>query len=65
MLINCCCPGWVATDMGSRVGSGGKKPVDGARIPIRLAVGDIGAVSGKCWANPSVTDTGDGEVREW
>ncbi len=51
--------------MGSRVGSGGKKPVDGARIPIRLAVGDIGAVSGKCWANPSVTDTGDGEVREW
>ncbi|KAJ5677358.1 Short-chain dehydrogenase/reductase SDR [Penicillium maclennaniae] len=32
---------------------------DGARIPLRLAIGDIGQVSGRYWANDSVASTGD------
>ena len=38
--------------------------VEGARIPIRLAFGDIGDVSGKYWANPSVSNRGNGQVME-
>lgn len=34
LLINRCCPGWVKTDMGRQVGSGGKEPMDGAKIPV-------------------------------
>ena len=41
VLLNRCCPGWVDTDMGRQVGGGGKDALDGARIPVRLAVGDI------------------------
>lgn len=65
VLINCCCPGWVKTDMGGQVGDGGKSPEDGAKIPVRLAIGDIGGVSGRYWANDGVQNTGDGEVQEW
>ena len=38
--------------------------VEGARIPIRLAFEDLGGVSGKYWANPSVSNRGDGQVME-
>lgn len=65
VLINCCCPGWVRTDMGSQVGEGGKSPEDGAKIPVRLAIGDIGEISGRYWANDGVENTADGEVQEW
>lgn len=65
ILINCCCPGWVRTDMGSQVGEGGKSPEDGAKIPVRLAIGDIGGISGRYWANDGVENTADGEVQEW
>lgn len=65
VLINCCCPGWVRTDMGGQVGEGGKSPEDGSRIPIRLAIGDIGTVSGRYWANDGVQNTGSGEVQDW
>ncbi|KAL1305812.1 hypothetical protein AAFC00_003974 [Neodothiora populina] len=63
--INACCPGWVNTDMGGLVGKPPKKPEDGARIPVRLGFGDIGRVTGRYWANPGISDTGDGKVVEW
>jgi carbonyl reductase 1 len=51
------------------VGSGRTRPPktaeEGAKIPFRLAFGDIGGVSGKYWANESVRGKGEGEVREW
>ena len=66
LSINCCCPGWVATDMGQLVGSRPpKKPEDGATIPLRLSFGDVGDVTGKYWANSSIRGKGDGEVQEW
>jgi carbonyl reductase 1 len=66
LSINCCCPGWVATDMGQLVGSKPpKKPEDGATIPLRLAFGDVGDVTGKYWANSSIRGKGDGEVQEF
>jgi carbonyl reductase 1 len=65
ILINACCPGWVATDMGRQIGRAPKSVEDGAKIPVRLAVGDIGNVTGRYWANESVRGKGEGEVREW
>jgi len=65
LTINCCCPGWVATDMGRLVGRAPKTPEDGATIPLRLAFGDIGDVTGKYWANSHIRGKGDGEVQEW
>ena len=66
VVVNCCCPGWVDTDMGSIAGSRPPKtPEDGAKIPIRLALKDIGETTGRYWSNPSVADTGDGQVMTW
>ncbi|KAM0797703.1 carbonyl reductase 1 [Usnea florida] len=66
LIINACCPGWVSTDMGKMVGSQPpKSPADGAKIPIRLGFGDIGDVTGRYWGNPSIADSGDGQVIEW
>lgn len=65
VTINCCCPGWVNTDMGQMVGQPSKKPQEGAKIPVKLGFGDIGGVSGKYWANDSVNGRGDGKVQEW
>ena len=66
LMINCCCPGWVDTDMGSIGGTRPPKaPEDGARIPIRLGFEDIHGVTGRYWGNPSVTDTGNGQVMDW
>jgi carbonyl reductase 1 len=65
VLVNCCDPGWVATDIGRRSGDGGKTPEQGAKIPVRLAVGDVGGVSGKFWANGDMRSLKDGEVWEW
>ena len=63
--VNCCCPGWVATDMGSIMGQPPKTPEEGARIPVRLAFGDLRGVSGRYWSNPGIGDTGDGRITEW
>jgi carbonyl reductase 1 len=63
--INCCCPGWVDTGMGNLVGKPPKTAEQGAIIPVRLAVGNLGGVNGKYWANDSVTGTGEGKVQEW
>ncbi|KAF2085886.1 NAD(P)-binding protein [Saccharata proteae CBS 121410] len=65
LIINACCPGWVSTDMGKMVGKPRKTIEEGARIPVRLATGDIGGVSGRYWGNPSIMDTGYGDVVEW
>ena len=64
--INCCCPGWVATDMGKMVGSKPPKSTEeAARIPLKLGFKDIGVVSGKYWGNDSVMGRGEGEVQAW
>lgn len=66
LIVNCCCPGWVDTDMGSIAGSRPpKSPEDGAKIPIRLGFKDIGGVTGRYWSNPSVADTGSGQTMDW
>lgn len=69
LAINCCCPGWIATDMGRLVGSGNlsppKTPEQGAAIPVRLGFGDVGGESGRYWANANVRSKGEGEVQEW
>lgn len=80
VAINCCCPGWVDTDMGHQVGRPPKTLEEGARIPVRLAVGELGAkgdkdgglgkeseerVSGRYFGNEGVTDRGWGRAREW
>jgi len=64
-LINCCCPGWVNTDMGSLIGKPQKTPEQGAKIPVKLALDDIGSTSGQYWENKSVSDTGSGHVSSW
>jgi len=63
--INACCPGWVDTDMGNLIGDAPKSLADGAKIPCRLAVGDIENKTGEFWENSSVTATGDGQVSTW
>lgn len=65
IAINCCCPGWVNTDMGHQVGNPPKTPEQGAKIPVRLALGDLGGVSGRYWANDSIKGTGEGKIHEW
>jgi carbonyl reductase 1 len=65
ILINCCCPGWNKTDMGRLGGDFGKDPMEGAKIPVKLEIGDIGDASGGYWANDGILDTGNGKLREW
>jgi len=79
VLINCCCPGWVNTEMGHQVGRPPKTLEEGARIPVRLAIGDLGPdgdqgshlgkdterVSGKYFGNDGVSDRGWGKIRAW
>jgi carbonyl reductase 1 len=69
LLINACCPGWIDTDMGGIVSPRGtrppKSPEDGAVVPVFLAMGEIGGVTGRYWANESVRAKGRPEVREW
>ncbi|KAF4547890.1 Short chain dehydrogenase-like protein 23 [Elsinoe fawcettii] len=65
VTVNCCCPGWVDTEMGNIMGKPSKTPEEGARIPVRLAVGDLGGVSGRYWGNDGVSDKGEGRVQEW
>ncbi|KAF2839051.1 carbonyl reductase [Patellaria atrata CBS 101060] len=55
VLINSCCPGYVATDLTK--GAGWRKPDHGAKTPVMLALEDIGGRSGKFWQN--------GRVRNW
>ncbi|KAI0521626.1 hypothetical protein F5B22DRAFT_661961 [Xylaria bambusicola] len=63
LLINCCCPGWVDTELGGQAGRPPKTPEQGAMIPLHLAFGDINNISGRYWANDSVADVGTGKVQ--
>ncbi|KAF8849677.1 NAD(P)-binding protein [Acephala macrosclerotiorum] len=66
LVINAGCPGWVDTRMGNLgVGRPPKNLEEGARVPVRLAFGELQGTTGKFWANEKITDTGDGEIREW
>jgi len=65
VLVNFCCPGWCDSDMGRLIGQPGKSNAEGARIPLKLAVGDIGDVSGKYFENESVHGKGSGKISEW
>ena len=52
LLLNSCCPGYVATDMTK---GGGFKNVDqGAQTPVLLALGDLGGRSGEFWQDERV-----------
>ena len=42
-----------------------KSPEEGARIPVRLALDDIGGVTGEHWANDSVRSRDEGKVQKW
>jgi len=63
--INCCCPGWVNTDMGNQIGKPPKTIEDGAKIPLRCAVGDIQGSTGEFWENKDISSTADGQVSSW
>ena len=65
LSINACCPGWVKTDMGLLIGKAPKTPEDGAKVPVRVAFGGIGGVTGAYWANSSVRSKEEGEVQQW
>lgn len=53
VLINCCCPGYVKTDMTK---NRGRKDVEqGAKTPIALALADLGDVNGEFWENEAIS----------
>lgn len=52
VLVNACCPGYVNTDMTK--GRGVKTPDQGAKTPVKLALGDIGGQTGKFWSGEQV-----------
>lgn len=53
--VNCCCPGYVATDMTK--GRGRKTPDQGAKTPVMLALGEIGiGVRGEFWQNEAIKE---------
>ena len=53
VLLNCCCPGYVDTDMSKHRGR--KTPDQGAATPVKLALGDIGTTSGEFWEHEEVS----------
>lgn len=80
ILINCCCPGWVNTDMGKQGhGTPPKSLEEGARTAVRLAIGDLGpggdedgglgkeseSVSGMFYENENIIVPGWGRAKSW
>jgi carbonyl reductase 1 len=75
MLIHC----RVNTDMGNQIGTPPKTLEEGARIPVRLAIGELGAggdedgslgkgserISGRYYGNDGVSGRGWGKARSW
>jgi len=51
--------------MGGLVGMPAKTVAEGARIPLKLAFGDVRGVSGEYWENPSVAGKGSGQPSDW
>lgn len=51
--INCCCPGYVNTDMTK--GRGVKTPDQGAQTPVLLVIGDIQGSQGQFWQSEKLS----------
>lgn len=51
--------------MGNQIGKPPKSIEDGAKIPLRCAVGDIGNANGVFWENKDISSTDDGQVSVW
>lgn len=54
ILINCCCPGYVKTDLTK--GRGRKSPNEGAATPVMLALDDLHGTTGGFYTNGEVID---------
>ena len=54
LLVNCCCPGYVDTEMTK--GRGVRSVDEGAGTPVLLALGDIGDVTGEFWRDEKVVE---------
>ncbi|KAL1301896.1 hypothetical protein AAFC00_006075 [Neodothiora populina] len=54
VLVNCCCPGYVNTDMTK--GNGTKTIDEGAKTPVFLALGDIGGETGGFWQSEKIKE---------
>lgn len=80
VLINSCCPGWNDTEMGRTAnGKPPKTPGEGARIPVRLAIGHLGQEgdldgalghdtphrTGLFFENDSIGERGWGKGKSW
>jgi len=52
VLVNCCCPGFVKTDLTK--GRGRKTPDKGAATPVMLALDDLNGATGRFWTNGEV-----------
>lgn len=80
ILVNCCCPGHVDTEMGNMARTKPPKTLEeGARVPTRLAVGDLGPrgdedgrlgkeseeVTGHFYENDNIVVPGWGKAKLW
>jgi carbonyl reductase 1 len=80
VLVNCCCPGWVNTDMGKQgQGTPPKTTEEGARTAVRCAIGDLGPagdvdgglgneseiISGMFYENDNIMVPGWGKSKKW
>lgn len=52
VLFNCCCPGWVQTEMTKYKSN--KTPGEGAQTPVLLALGGLSGRSGGFWESERV-----------
>lgn len=51
--------------MGRQIGRPPKTPEEGARVPFRVAFGELGGATGRYWANDGVRSREEGKVQEW
>ncbi|KAF1846306.1 NAD(P)-binding protein [Cucurbitaria berberidis CBS 394.84] len=80
VLVNCCCPGWVNSDMGRQgKGTPPKTLEEGGRTAVRLAIGDLGPggdedgglwkesdkLSGRFYENKNIIVPGWGTSKLW
>jgi carbonyl reductase 1 len=56
---------YAGQDMGNQIGKPPKTIEDGAKIPLRCAVGDIQGSTGEFWENKDISSTADGQVSSW
>jgi carbonyl reductase 1 len=53
VLVNCCCPGFINTDMTK--GRARKTPDEGAQTPVMLALQDLHGKKGEFWEHQEVS----------